>query len=135
MLEDISVPNTVVDAAEDAAARLLLGDKDRIPCVLVDVGDVARGEAALTQVDARLRTLREMVPWATPVLVARAPWVNLVLAGMRAVPPFAASRPVRRHGIVFWYSVCRIEILLMPVPQMMRHELDQKRLGCGPGQG
>ncbi len=84
MLDDVGVPTAVVDHAEDAAARLLLGDKEQVPCVLVDVGDVARGEAPATQVDARLRTLREMVPWASPVLVARAPAAALVLAGMRA---------------------------------------------------
>lgn len=82
-LDDLGVPVTAVDKAEDAAARLLLGDKE-VPCVLVDVGDVSRNEVPLTEVDTRLRALRELVPWAAPVLVAKSPPVGVVIAGVRA---------------------------------------------------
>jgi CheY-like chemotaxis protein len=82
-LDDLGIPVTAVDKPEDAAARLLLGDKE-VPCVLVDVGDVSRHEASIAEVAARLRTLRELVPWAAPVLVARSPSVAVVIAGVRA---------------------------------------------------
>lgn len=101
MLDDVGVPTTVVETAEDAAARLLLGDKDLVPCVLVDATDVSRGDAPATQIDARLRTLREMVPWAAPVLVARAPTVALVLAGMRAGAADVLDLEVESAGTVY----------------------------------
>jgi FixJ family two-component response regulator len=83
MLEDVGVPVTTVDRPEDAAARLLLGDRE-VPCVFVDVGDVGRNDAPLTEVEIRLRALRELVPWSAPVLVGRSLTVPVVLAGLRA---------------------------------------------------
>jgi FixJ family two-component response regulator len=83
MLDDLGVPVTAVDKPEDAAARLLLDDKE-LPCVLVDVGDVGRSEAPTAEVDARLRTLRELIPWVAPVLLARVPTLSVVIAGVRA---------------------------------------------------
>jgi FixJ family two-component response regulator len=82
MLEDVGVPVTTADKPEDAAARLLLGDRE-VPCVFVDVGDVGRNDAPLSEVDLRLRALRELVPWSAPVLVGRSLTVPVVLAGLR----------------------------------------------------
>lgn len=84
MLEDVGIPATAVDKPEDAAARLLLGDREAAPCIFVDIGDVARGDAPIGEVEARLRSMRELVPWAAPVLVARAPTVAVAVAGLRA---------------------------------------------------
>jgi FixJ family two-component response regulator len=83
MLDDLAIPVTVVDNADDAAARLLLDDQG-VPCVLVDVGDVVRPEVAPGEIDGRLRALRELAPWAAPVVVGRSPTVATVVAALRA---------------------------------------------------
>ena len=83
MLEDIGVPAVSVEKPEDAAARLLLGEKE-VPCVFIDVGDVGRNDAPLSEIDARLRALRELVPWSGAVIVGRALTVPVVAAGLRA---------------------------------------------------
>ncbi|MCA9679974.1 MAG: response regulator [Kofleriaceae bacterium] len=107
MLDDVAVPYVTVDTTEDAAARLLLGERDQVPCVLVDVGDVARGEAPVTMVESRLRSLREMVPWAAPVLVARAPSTALVLAGMRSGAVDLLDVEIETAGTL-WHLLGRI---------------------------
>lgn len=83
LLDDVGVPVTIVEKAEDAAARLLLGEKE-VPIVLIDVADAARGEVPLSVVGARLESLRELVPWAVPVVVARPPNTQVVVTALRA---------------------------------------------------
>ena len=38
------------------------------------------------------------------------------------------------RGHLFWHAVRWIELLLMPIPEMMRHELDEQRFRCRPWQ-
>jgi FixJ family two-component response regulator len=75
MLEDVGVPVQSVEKPEDAAARLLLGDRE-VPCVFVDVGEA--------DLEARIRALRDLVPWSAPVIVGRNLTVAAVTAGLRA---------------------------------------------------
>lgn len=70
LIEGAGVPLATVENAEDAAARLLLGEKE-VPAVFVDAVDA-------------IAPLRELVSWAAPVLVARAPAVASVVAAIRA---------------------------------------------------
>jgi FixJ family two-component response regulator len=75
ILQDLGVPVTGVEKPEDAAARLMLGEKD-MPCLFV--------EADAPDLPARLRAVHDLVPLASPVLVGRGLTVPLVLSGMRA---------------------------------------------------
>jgi DNA-binding NtrC family response regulator len=74
-LAELGVPVTTAERAEDAAAHLLLGET-QVPCVLCDL--------AAGDLDRRLRALRELVPWAAPVVVGRSPSLPQVIAAVRA---------------------------------------------------
>jgi len=75
LLQDLGVPTMAAERPEDAAARMILAEGD-VPCLFVeaDGGDLA----------GRVRAVRELVPWATPVLVGRGLTVPIVVAAMRA---------------------------------------------------
>jgi FixJ family two-component response regulator len=82
LLEDVGVSVVAVEKPEDAAAKVLLGEKDKA-CVFIDVGDVCRNDAPISEVEARVRGFRDLVPWTAPVLVGRALTVPVVAAGLR----------------------------------------------------
>jgi len=81
LLAGSGVQAQVVETPEDAAAKLVTGDAEHPPCILVDVADVAADVAAAA---LRVAALTETMPLLAPIVVANAPSAGLINACWRA---------------------------------------------------
>ena len=81
LLAGSGVVATVVETAEEAAARLVMADADHPPCILVDVTDLG---ADIAGAASRIATVTETVPLIAPIVVASSPSSALITACWRA---------------------------------------------------
>ena len=81
LLGGSGVEATVVETAEEAAARLVTADDEHPPCVLVDVSDLGGDVAAAAGLVA---TVTETVPLLAPIVVATSPSAAMITGCWRA---------------------------------------------------